>query len=222
MKITHRYCYAIFLFCYGLLLSGCATTVGSRVSVFHEWPAELKNKSFVVDKSEQQQNSPEFKAYELLLREKLKGIGLLEADTANQAHAALSVSMHYASNLSEIQLSSPWNLALYDPFWRLHFNRGWLPHSYFYRRPYFYYPYYSIAPDSMFLSDISVRRYFLHQLEVTIADKASGKKLTEIKASTEQLNPEIHTYMHYLMDSAFLNFPGTSGTTVDVELPLEK
>ncbi|MFZ6675535.1 hypothetical protein [Undibacterium sp. Xuan67W] len=218
MKITRHYCLATLSLCAVLFTTGCATTVSSRVSVFHEWPAELKNKSFVVDKSEKQANSPEFKAYEQLLLEKLNQIGLIEANSADAASttgAALSVTMNYASNLSEIQLSSPWDLALYDPFWRMHFNRGMV----LYRRPFFYPRYYT---DSLLMQDISVRRYYLHQLEVTITDKVSGKKMSEIKASTEQLNPEINTSMHYLMDSAFLHFPGVSGSTVEVELPAEK
>ncbi|MDY7536763.1 DUF4136 domain-containing protein [Undibacterium sp. RTI2.1] len=203
-----------------LLLAGCATSVTSRVSVFQEWPADIKDKSYVIERTEPQQNSPEYNSYEQLLRNKLQTLGFAEA--GSEANAALKISMQYGTGLSEIQFSAPWDLALYDPFWGSHFRRGLIPRAYYYRYPYSYSPYYFGRTDSMLMSDLSVRRYYLHQLEIGIADKVSGKKLYEIKASTEQLSPEINLQMPYLIDSAFIDFPAKTGSTMEIELPIMK
>ncbi|MBI3285301.1 MAG: DUF4136 domain-containing protein [Burkholderiales bacterium] len=202
-----------------LLLSGCATTFSSQVSVFHEWPAEMKDKSYIFERSASQANDPEYKSYEEQLRHRLQMLGFQEMAAGHTP--ALKVGMQYGSALSDIEYSFPWHPVIYDPFWRIHFSRAYYPRSGFYY-PY-YYPYYFGRPYGMWgMYEVTVRRYYLHQLEIAVTEMKSGKKLADIKVSSEQLSPEISNYMHYLIDSALQDFPGKNGSTRNVEVPLEK
>jgi hypothetical protein len=53
------------------LLTGCASTFTSQVSVFHEWPGNKQATSYIVERSPSQENNPEYKLYEEELRQQL-------------------------------------------------------------------------------------------------------------------------------------------------------
>lgn len=196
------------------LLSGCATTFSSQVTSFHEWPTDIREKSYILETLPGQENNPEYNHYAELLRSKLQSQGFL--DNKDSKVAALKVTMEYRTVLSELQLSTPFWGPGYDPFWQLHYSR-------IYRRSGFYSPYFSGPAGSAFMmSDVGARRYFLHQLAINITDIRSGKKLAHIKVSSEQTDPEMATQMAYLIDSAFKEFPGQSGRTMNVEIPMSK
>lgn len=197
----------------GMLLSGCATTFTGQVTTFHEWPQQLSSTSYIVERLPAQENNPEYKVYEEELRQQLGLHGFQEVATG--ATPALKVNMQYATSPSEIQYSMPWGPSMMDPYWRLHFSRAY--------QFYPYSPYYFGSPFYMLrTSDVTVRRYYLHQLEISISDFSNGNKLADIKASTEQLNPNITESMPYLIESALKNFPGQNGSTTNVEIPLNK
>ncbi len=185
-----------------LLMSACATTFSGQVSSFHEWQAQT-SRVYVVERAPDQENNPEYKVYEEQLRRQLGISGFQEADA--QQPAAIKVSMAYASNIAELQVSSL-HPALYDPVWRLHFRRG------LYYGPYWY-PY-----PPLFPSDLSVKRNYLHQLELRFSEVQSGKRLADIKVSTEQLNPAISMFMPDLLALALQDFPQPNGSTRVIEL----
>lgn len=184
------------------LLSACASTFSGQVSSFHEWQPQMA-KIYVVERAPDQENNPEYKVYEEQLRKQLGLSGFQEADA--QHPAVMKVSMAYASNFAELQVSSM-HPALYDPIWRLHFRRG------LYYGPYWY-PYPSLYP-----SDLSVKRSYLHQLELRFSDVQSNKRLADIKVSTEQLNPAISLFMPDLLALAMQDFPQPTGSTKVIEL----
>ena len=201
-----------------LLLSGCATTFSSQVSTFHEWPATTQDKSYIFERAPGQENNPEHKLYEVILRNRLQSLGFREVSAG--ATPTFKVELQYASTLREIQYSPLWHPMIYDPYWNLHFSRG------IYRRhliasPYAY-PYYWGWPGyPRGWMDVSLRSTYLHQLEIRITEMASAKKLADIKVSTEQLNPEIAPYIPYMIESALKDFPGKNGSTVKVEMKVE-
>ncbi|MES2047306.1 MAG: DUF4136 domain-containing protein [Pseudomonadota bacterium] len=197
-----------------LLLCGCASTITSQVTTFHEWPNDLKGKSFAVETMPGQESDPEFKVYAAMLGEKLQGLGY--NNSKDLSSADLKVVMEYGTLVSAIQLPTAFWGIPYDPFWQIHY-------SHFYRRSAFYYPYYFGRPNNFYMmSDFSATRYFLHQLAISISERKSGKTLANIKVSTEQTSPRISKQMHYLLDSAFMEFPGESGNTKEIELPIAK
>lgn len=193
-----------------LLLSGCATTFSSQVSVFHEWPGATQDKSFIFERAPGQENNPEHKLYEDMLRSRLQNLGFKEVMPG--ATPVLKVEVQYATTLREIQYSPFWQPGIYDPYWGLHFNRG------IYRRhPMYYSPFWGLPAYPRGWSDISMRSTYLHQLQIRITELNGNKKLADIKASSEQFNPEISLYIPYLMDSALKDFPGKNGSTSKVE-----
>lgn len=197
-----------------LLLCGCASTITSQVTTFHEWPNDSKNKSFAIETMAGQENDPEYKVYAAMLREKLQGLGFNNSKDLNSAE--LKVVMEYGTLVSEIQLPMTYWGIPYDPFWQIHFSR-------FHRRSAFYYPYYFGRSNSFYMmSDFTATRYFLHQLTISISERKSGKTLANIKVSTEQISPRISKQMPYLLDSAFMEFPGENGRTSEIKLPISK
>jgi Domain of unknown function (DUF4136) len=197
-----------------LLLSGCASTFTSQVTTFHEWPSDIKDKSYVLDTIPGQENNPEYNLYAELLHNKLQNQGFIMSKDDNAA--ALKVMMEYGTLLNDFQLSVPLLGLGYDPFWQIHYSR-------LYRRAGFYSPYYPARSSGIWMmSDVVATRYFLHQLAITITDRKSGKKLINIKVSAERNNPEIALQMPYLIDSAFTEFPGQNGHTINVEVPILK
>jgi len=193
-----------------MVLTGCATTFTSQVSVFHEWPEANQDKSYILERLPAQENNPEYKFYEEELRAQLGLHGFKEI--AVGATPALKIGMQYATTLSELQLTSPWHPAMYDPYWGMHFRRAYMYDPYF--------PFYGRRPFGPL--DVNVSRYYLHQLEIDMVDFSSNKKLASIRVSSEQTDPEISKQMPYLIENALQGFPGKNGSTTTVELPLNK
>jgi hypothetical protein len=207
-----------------VLLSGCATTITSQVTTFQEWSSDpatqSQDKSYRLELTEEQKNDLEFKQYSDILQQHLSALGIKDVSDTNTTPTFL-VKMAYATALSGVQVSYPYGPYFYDPIWRLHYSR------FYYRSPFFY-PYgyggygFSRFGDPYFGDGFQGRRYYLHQFAVSITDQKTGKKVFDVRASTEQLDPEILNHIPYLMASAFHNFPGENGKTIKVELPLNK
>jgi hypothetical protein len=77
-----------------VLVAGCATTVTTQVTPFHELTGSLAGQRFVIVPTAEQQNSLEFGAYADLVRQALVEKGLVDAGN-ERASADLGVSMSY-------------------------------------------------------------------------------------------------------------------------------
>ncbi len=197
-----------------IFMAGCATTISSQVTTFHEWQNGVQNQTYAIERTGAQEDGPEYQHYTQMLRDKLNKLGLIES--ANHTTSSLKITMAYQTLVSDMQLSMPFNTMTYDPFWGMHYSRA-------YPRSAFFYPGYIRRPsDLLWMQDYSIRRYFMHQLEVIIIDRKSEKKLFDVRASTEQVNSEISLYLPYLIESAFQNFPGKSGSTINLNLPISQ
>jgi hypothetical protein len=197
-----------------VLLSGCASTVTSDVSIFHQWPADLNSpakKTYVIERSAAQENDLAYRSYEDVLRTKLNANGFTHATTGDEA--GLKITLNTSSTLTTLILTPEYRMAMIDPFWQLHFSRRRFGYTSYYP----YYPYYS----PQITSDRYAPRY-LHQLEIAISELKTGKKLADLKASTEQFDAVITDSVPYLIDSALKNFPGKSGARYEVTLPETK
>lgn len=196
-----------------VLLAGCATVIRSEVTAFHEWPANLQDKSFVFERSREQQNNLEYRSYENLVRGELQRLGFAEA--ANLQSAKLRVTLHYEVHARDVRvvepvIAEPWYGA---PF----FGPRW--HGYGYYGP-FYDPFWYGAPlvqqrDTRF-------QLFTRQLKVTIAQAAHSKNLYEVTVNSEGTNGSLATVMPYMVRSAFADFPGKSGIPRQVELKMKE
>ncbi|GGC85097.1 DUF4136 domain-containing protein [Undibacterium terreum] len=214
MKNTLRSTLFYFLALPLSLLAGCST-VTSQVTVFHEWPADVKEKTYVFDKQAVQQNNLEYNSYENLVRNKLNQSGFTEANSGNPV---FKVALNYHTEPSDVQISLPSYYGWNDPFWRFHrFGPYYRPYFY----PYgFYGPYGPYGPGLPM--DLEVRRWYKHELDMLISDAGTGKQLFDIRSSTESMNQTLNTQMVNLVESAFKEFPGSSGVTKKVETPISK
>ena len=208
-----------------LLLTGCATTIQSNVTAFHEWPAELRNKSFVFERTAQQENNLEHRAYEDLVRNELLRLGLTEAPDPRSA--GLKVAMNYSINVRDVRVVQP---VLVDPWYGSPFyGPSW--HGYGYYGPRyspFYSPYYGpFYSPFLYAPPIVERRetrYQLaeRQLRVVISRTADSKRLYDVTVDSEGTNTSLAAVMPYLVRSAFADFPGKSGVPRRIELKMEK
>lgn len=199
-----------------LLLSGCATTIRSEVTAFHQWPAALPGQSYVFMRPApadlERQN------YEQLLRERLAKLGLREAATGEPA--ALAVTMDYRINGRDVRVvetvlvdpwyGTPWyGPGYYGPYW------GW---------PGYGHPFYGPMWPAMPVAREQQRRYtvFHRELKLRIEDVARKQPLYEVTVKSDGDEANLAKVMPYLIDSAFKDFPGKSGVPHVVELKMKR
>jgi hypothetical protein len=204
------------------LLAGCST-VTSQVTVFHDWPANLTDKTYVFDKRPAQQNNLEYDSYANLMRGKLSQTGFTEVQSGKPVLFKIAFSYH--TEPSDVQVDLPPRFhhgfygGFYDPFydpfwsWRLH-ARYYAPYRFY--DPYFPGPYFG-PYDPFWASEVEVRRWYRHELDILISDAQSGKQLFDVRSSTETLDHTINTQMPNLVESAFKEFPGPAGMTRTVK-----
>jgi hypothetical protein len=190
----------------GLLLTGCAATIQSDVIAFHQWPADMKERTFAFQRTAEQDASLEYRTYEDLVRNELLRLGYI-ADTEKRG-AALTVAISYDVRAAQVVVNEP-----YDPFWYgpgFYPGWGWRHGGYPYYGP-FYGP-----PMQQTVYPIYTRR-----LHVAINATSDKKPLYEVEVSSEGRNADLPRAMPYMVRSAFADFPGESGVMHRVKLKID-
>ena len=72
-----------------LLLGGCATTIRSDVTTFHQWPAQLPDKTYAFEAPPAQDDTLELRSYQNLVRAQLAKLGFQEASGAPALQVAI-------------------------------------------------------------------------------------------------------------------------------------
>jgi hypothetical protein len=207
----------LFLAALALLLTGCSTpTIRSEVTAFHEWPAQLADKTFSFDRSHMQPNDLEYRNYENLVRAELLRLGFIDASAA--AKAALKVNLGYRITDRDVRVVEP---VVVNSGWT-----GWGPPYYGPRWPYryydpFYYDPFWYSPPVVSYTESNYRLY-LRQLQVGITRVADGKKLYDVTVTSEGRSPSLAAAMPYMVKSAFADFPGRSGVPRQVTLEFKE
>lgn len=197
-----------------VLLAGCASTIRSDVTVFHEWPAELQDKSFVFEQDKSLDDALEYQSYQHLLRTELQRLGF--TDAASPKAAALRVGFDYQVSVRDVREIEP---VLVDPYW---YGGGFYAPR-FYRHGGFYDPFYDpfwYGPPIVAYQQSDYRLY-QRQLHVDIKRARDGKKLYAVTVHSEGRNPSLAAVMPYMVRSAFVDFPAKSGVARQVKLPLK-
>ena len=199
------------------LLAGCATTIRSDVTVFHEWPTQLQDKSYVFDAASPQEATLEYRNYQNLVRAELARLGFTEA--AGTAAPTLRVAMHFSTfeRLERV-------IEAIDPFWtgpgywprHAYYRNPWAYRQFGYFQPYYYDPF-LVGPANL---RETIRRYYERQLRVSI-NAADGKKLFDVTVQNTSRKASTAAVMPALVASAFAGFPGQSGVPHRVELKVE-
>ncbi len=187
-----------------LLLGACQQTMDADVTRFHTMPANFAGQSFTILPEQQQVGSLEFQHYAELVAAALQSYGL--RPVAHEGpQADLVVQIRYASIGSHTDY-------VYDPgpYWGGGWGwGGWGPG---------WGGYYDGAVSSYTL--------YSQMLDVGIfegADWRSGKRqmVFEGRAVGQSEIRSLNVAMPYLVQALFQNFPGNSGQTVRVSIPIK-
>lgn len=206
-----------------LLLSGCATTLRSDVTVLHDWPAQMQDKSYVFKAPPASDDTAQYQSYLQLVRAELSSLGFTEGRDANAAR--LTVSMRFLTTEYQVRM-----LQTIDPFWNgPYFRNG----SYFrggiaYDPWQFsglpgyanYHPLYNPFRHGPPVLRETVHYNYERQLHVTIAAK-DGAPMFDVQVRNTSTIAATPTVMPALVASAFAGFPGQSGVPHQIDLKLE-
>ena len=199
-----------------LLLGGCATTYRSDVTTFHQWPAQMADKSYVFEVPPQQDDTLEWRSYQELVRGELARLGFRDA---NGATPALTVSMRFTTTDIPVPVLEPVMSPFYSPM--VH-PMGRFGYRGFHRRYWggwyspFYDPFWSPAYQ------VSVEHQYRRELQVSIKQASDARRLFDVtvhNTSRELSTPQV---MPALVRSAFADFPGPSGAARRVEVTLDE
>ena len=204
---------AIFLTALTVLLTGCATTIRSDVTAFHDWPAQLHDQSYVFEAPAAEDDTLEYRSYQNLVRAELAKHGFGEASGPDTAKLRVAMSFG-TTDIAERVLQAT------DPFW---YGPGYWPGRYGYR--YGAWPGYGRFGYSPFWGgpmemEESVRYKFDRKLRITINER-SGRKLYDVSVhstSGKRATPQV---MPAMVASAFADFPGRSGVPRQVEVQVK-
>lgn len=202
-----------------LLLTGCASTIRSEVTAFHQWPSTLPGKSFVFERSDAQAQSLEYRSYEALVRNALLQQGLHEPEASEKAalHVRLDASISgrdvriVETVLVDSWYGTPWyGPSAFGPYWG-----GW---------PGAAYPFYSPMRPSMPVAREQERRYtvFHRELKIKIMAAVDGQPLYDVTVRSDGKEANLAKVMPYLVQSAFAEFPGENGVPKVVELKMQE
>ncbi len=204
---------AILMTALTVLLTGCATTIRSDVTAFHDWPAQLNDKSYVFEAPAAEDDTLEYRSYQNLVRAELAKHGFGEASGPDAAKLRVAMSFG-TTDIAERVLQAT------DPFW---YGPGYWPGRYGYR--YGAWPGYGRFGYSPFWGgpmevEESVRFKFDRKLRITINER-SGRKLYDVSVhstSGKRATPQV---MPAMVASAFADFPGRSGVPRQVEVQVQ-
>lgn len=195
-----------------LCLGGCASYVRNDVIAFHQWPANLPDKSYVFVRNDAQKNNLQHQSYEGLVRTQLTRLGFNEA--SNPRAAYLKVAMDYHIDVRDVTVVEP---VVVDPW------------PYWYGAPFYgsrHRGYYSPFYDpfwNMPVTEYQQRQYqvFKRQLNILISRTKDDKKLYEVTVDSNGGNGSLAFAMPYMVRSAFSDFPGRNGVPRRVTLEIK-
>ncbi len=204
-----------------LLLTGCATTIRSDVTTFHQWPADLPDKSYVFEAPPAQDDTLELRSYHNVVRGELARLGFREASAG--AAPALTVSMRFSATdipVRVIQDISPY----YSASMRMSFGHPFYRSRYYGRRfggGMFYSPFYDPFWYGMPILVETVQHHYKRELQLAIKSASDGKRLFDVTVHNTSRDPRSPVIVPALVHSAFVGFPGVSGVARRVELKRE-
>jgi hypothetical protein len=200
-----------------LLISGCASTLRSEVTAFHQWPADAAGRSFAFLHRDGEAPNLERQTYENLVRAQLLKLGL--RDAASGEAAALSVRMDYSISARDVRVvetvlvdawtGTPWyGPGFYNPYWG---RPGY--------HPYFYGPMWPSMP----VAREQERRFtvFHRELKIKISEAASDQPWYDVTVKSAGERGNLAALMPYLAEAAFKDFPGANGVPRVIEMKIK-
>lgn len=187
-----------------LALSGCASYVTSDVTAFAAWNGSEpdRDRTYAFKRSAEQQNSIEQSTYEAQVADELSRYNFRQVAPSAARYA---VELAYGTRNGSIVVHQP---VYTDPWWP-----GW-------GRPGPWGPWGPWGPMPPVYVDQALP-VFVHSLTIRITERASGKEVYKVTATTPSAQQSLPVAMPYLVRSALADFPLQNGTTRQVRLPAE-
>src|SRR5690606_24993152 len=105
---------------FALAMTACASTVGSELTVFHEWPASVTDRSFRMVRGPGQEDSIAHANFERIVRDELVAAGFRESD-----HPRFEVGFDFGSR--EVVARSLYPAPFFTPYFGFGFGG---PHTF--------------------------------------------------------------------------------------------
>ena len=189
------------------LVSGCATQLRHDVTVYHDWPGGLVERTFRLARKPTQQDSLKHATYEQIVREELLAAGFTESDSP-----ALEIGFTYTLGNKTVRY-----VETGPPFGSyFSFSHGFRHGGFAFSTPlYWGWPYYATEHE--------VERY-QRDLALEIRDLRvdPSRRIYEATASSTGNQPAMVAALPLLMKAVLADFPGRSGVARQVNLPLNK
>lgn len=198
-----------------VLLTGCATTIRSDVTTFHQWPAQIEDKSYAVEAPPPHDDTLEWRSYADLVRGQLAKLGFQDVGAGK---ANLLVSMRFTTTdvpVRVLQAADPWfygpsaRFGWHGPRYRRYWGGGWYSP--------FYDPFWGPYP----IYEERIVHTYQRELQVGIRSAADGKRLFDVTVHNASRQPSTPLIMPALVKSAFEGFPGPNGVARRIELKQE-
>lgn len=208
MTRWQRYLGVVFL---GFVMSGCAESIQSDVTRFHQLSRPAGETVEIVAKDPEKQGSLEFIAYADLIGTELAALGYKPVGAA--ASSDLTVRLDYSVDDGRTVTRS-------RPFYH-----GYHPYAYYpsFHRPYFHYPYYYGGHYFGYNQGYTSHTVYNRKLEMDIKRNVDQAMLFEGTVESAGTNKHLNEVMPYLVGAMFADFPGEPGVTqrVRIKLPSE-
>lgn len=202
-----------------MLLSGCATVVRSDVTTFHQWPADIADKTYVFEAPPAQDDTLELRSYQGLVRGELARLGFREAPGSA---ASLKVAMRFMTTDVPVRVI--------EPAFPMHYSNMRFGMGYGFHRPYWggrrfwggwYSPFYDPFWSPMPAYTESIEHFYKREMQVAIKGASDGRRLFDVTVHNTSRERSTPVIMPALVQSAFMGFPGVSGVARRVELKRE-
>jgi len=197
-----------------LLLGGCATTIRSDVTTFHQWPAQLTEKSYAFDTASPQDNTLELMNYQNLVRGQMARLGFQEAPQS----PALKVTMRYSTIDVPTQVVYP----TYAPFYPYSARFGYAGWGRRYWGGGWYNPFYDPFWGPRPAYDVREEHRYHRQVQIAIRSATDNKQLFDVTVRNVSKQMSTPAVMPALVQSAFEGFPGPNGGSRTIELTEKK
>lgn len=187
-----------------LTLGGCASTVGSDLTVFHAWPASDSPRTYRFLRSPEQRDSLAAASYERILAAELARPGFRPS-----AEPRYEIGYRYETERKTDRWIEP-----RPYFWPYFWFGGGHPGAHIgFGGSFGWSPYAAPVERS--------REYFERRLQVEIRDLSvtPARKVYESRAVNGGLSEQSIEVLPFLARALFSDFPGTSGRTWRVEVP---
>jgi hypothetical protein len=194
-----------------LALSGCASTMSSRVTTFQQWPADATGSRYVFERIGAQRDSLEHAQYEEDARAVMGVTGLTEIRPGETAR--FGVSMEYGVTPVSVAVQRP----VTDPFYP-----SPRPVAVIGRDGRVYYRWVQPYPFTYTHWENTTVPALRNALKVEIRDRAhANAKVYEATAVHVGSDENFPAIMPWLLRSVFDNFPNANGQVRDVTYKVE-